>query len=404
MHSNCVYETPCPDLPDHHIPILSSGWHIGVIYGPHGAPDFFSEDYIAKIFASSWKVHHNANRLGVRLIGPTPSWTRTDGGEAGLHPSNIHNCEYAIGTVNFTGDSPVIIAVDGPSLGGLVCPITIVQAELWKMGQVRPGDTIRFVRITHDEARQMRLQQNDVIDSVGLSRMYAYDNENSIGHYVHNWLKPATTRNYEFDAILDSIPATDTTPAIAVRAQGDANVLMEYGENVLDVDLRLCVWVFMKWIAKYISSHPECGLGEISPGVRSVQIQYDTRKTTIIKVLSIIRKCTYTSVDKLVIPCRKIRLPLAFDDHWTHDAIERYMSTVSATAPYVPSNVDFAARINGLESRQQVLDIMLQSTYLVLGLGDVYLNAPCAVAIDPRHRLVTSKYNPTRSYILRKVR
>ena len=28
------------------------------------------------------------------------------GGEAGLHPSNIHDCEYAIGSINFTGDSP----------------------------------------------------------------------------------------------------------------------------------------------------------------------------------------------------------------------------------------------------------------------------------------------------------
>ena len=35
----------------------------------------------------SWRVHHNANRLGVCLIGPIPQWTRTNGGEAGLHPS-----------------------------------------------------------------------------------------------------------------------------------------------------------------------------------------------------------------------------------------------------------------------------------------------------------------------------
>lgn len=35
---------------------------------------------------------------------------------------------------------------------------------------------------------------------------------------------------------------------------------------------------------------------------------------------------------------------------------------------------------------------------MVLGLGDVYLGAPCAVPIDPRHRLLTSKYNPARTY------
>lgn len=32
------------------------------------------------------------------------------------------------------------------------------------------------------------------------------------------------------------------------------------------------------------------------------------------------------------------------------------------------------------------------------GLGDVYLGAPCAVPMDPRHRLVTTKYNPARTF------
>ena len=38
-----------------------------------------------------WQVHHNSSRTGVRLIGPKPRWARPDGGEAGLHPSNIHD-------------------------------------------------------------------------------------------------------------------------------------------------------------------------------------------------------------------------------------------------------------------------------------------------------------------------
>ena len=35
---------------------------------------------------------------------------------------------------------------------------------------------------------------------------------------------------------------------------------------------------------------------------------------------------------------------------------------------------------------------------MVLGLGDVYLGAPCAVPVDPRHRLLSSKYNPARNF------
>ena len=47
----------------------------------------------------------NRNRLGVRLEGPAPKWARTDGGEGGSHPSNVHDHVYAIGTINFTGNT-----------------------------------------------------------------------------------------------------------------------------------------------------------------------------------------------------------------------------------------------------------------------------------------------------------
>ena len=73
---------------------------IGVLYGPHGAPDFFTDDSVDEFFSTDYEVHYNSSRLGVRLLGPKPKWTRADGGEAGLHPSNIHDCEYAIGKIH----------------------------------------------------------------------------------------------------------------------------------------------------------------------------------------------------------------------------------------------------------------------------------------------------------------
>ena len=68
------------------------------------------------------------------MTGPKLKWARSDGGDAGLHPSNIHDCVYAIGSINLSGDTPIILTCDGPSLGGFVCPVTIVAAELWKIG------------------------------------------------------------------------------------------------------------------------------------------------------------------------------------------------------------------------------------------------------------------------------
>ena len=43
-------------------------------------------------------------------------------------------------------------------------------------------------------------------------------------------------------------------------------------------------------------------------------------------------------------------------------------------------------------------EIVFAAQYLVLGLGDVYLGAPVATPVDPRHRLVTTKYNPARTW------
>jgi urea carboxylase len=144
-------------------PSYSHQWEIGVLYGPHGAPDFFTDADIEMFFSTDWEVHYNSNTTGVRLIGPKPQWARKDGGEAGLHPSNIHDNAYAIGAVDFTGDMPVILGPDGPSLGGFVCPATIIQAELWKMGQLKAGDKIRFKKVSQEEAGEQEKAQNCLV-------------------------------------------------------------------------------------------------------------------------------------------------------------------------------------------------------------------------------------------------
>ena len=46
------------------------------------------------------------------------------------------------------GDMPIALMFDGPSLGGFVCPATITSSDLWKMGQLRAGDGVRFTQTT----------------------------------------------------------------------------------------------------------------------------------------------------------------------------------------------------------------------------------------------------------------
>ena len=103
-------------------------------------------------------------------------------------------------------------------------------------------------------------------------------------------------------------------------------------------------------------------------------------------------------VTAMEVPSRTVYLPLAWEDSQTQLATERYMQTVRPDAPWCPDNVEFIRRINGLDSKQAVKDIVFSTNYLVMGLGDVYLGAPVATPLDPRHRLVTTKYNPARTW------
>ncbi|PPK49921.1 urea carboxylase [Marinobacter persicus] len=365
-----------PDYPDH--------WEIGVLYGPHGAPDFFSEDSIEKFFEQDWEVHYNSNRLGIRLNGPKPEFTREDGGEAGLHPSNIHDCEYAIGSINFTGDMPVILTKDGPSLGGFVCPVTIAKAELWKVGQVKPGDTIRFVPIDYDTAVELSERQELAVKS--LMAPPAVELE-----------APALAPVNDLSAtILAHLPETDGRPEVTYRQAGDQYILLEYGPNVMELGFRLRIHALMEAIADVQPN----GLLELSPGVRSLQLRYDSRilpQPALMEYLLDLEG-TLPATDELKVRSRVIHLPMAFEDSATLEAVDKYRQSVRDTAPWLPNNVDFIQRINGLKEREHVKDVVYNARYLVLGLGDVYLGAPCAVPLDPRHRLLTSKYNPARTY------
>jgi urea carboxylase len=101
---------------------------------------------------------------------------------------------------------------------------------------------------------------------------------------------------------------------------------------------------------------------------------------------------------QLSFPSRIVHLPLSWDDPACQQAIDKYIQSVRKDAPWCPSNIEFIKRINGLNDIEQVQNIVFDASYLVLGLGDVYLGAPVATPLNPCHRLVTTKYNPARTW------
>ena len=358
-------------------PQLVQSWTLRVIYGPHGAPDFFTRNDIETFFSANWEVHYNSSRTGIRLVGPKPQWARSDGGEAGMHPSNIHDNAYAIGTIDFTGDMPVILGPDGPSLGGFVCPATVISADRWKLGQLTAGNRVRFEVVSIDDAVQLeRAQLQQIAQLTQHSHRY---------QTVH----PSSP-------VLKVITETEHGVQVVYRPSGDKYLLVEYGPQVLDIALRFRVHALMLWLQE----HKPAGMHELTPGIRSLQVHYDSQILPLDDLLVLLERAEFAlqDISELDLPTRIVHLPLSWDDAACQLAIKKYMQSVRKDAPWCPSNIEFIRRINGLADIEQVKQIVFDASYLVMGLGDVYLGAPVATPLDPRHRLVTTKYNPARTW------
>ncbi|MCF5802268.1 MULTISPECIES: urea carboxylase [Pseudomonas syringae group] len=362
-------------IADEHLDELKKVRQIRVIYGPHAAPEYFTETYIETFFATDWEVHFNSSRTGVRLIGPKPEWVRADGGDAGLHPSNIHDNPYAIGAVDFTGDMPVILGPDGPSLGGFVCPVTIIEADLWQLGQLKAGDKVRFFPVSVEAchaAVNSTLPQGPV-----------------------NICGSELAREGELPSPIILDIGHDDKRLVA-RLSGDTHLLLEIGAPELDLVLRLRGHALMLALeAKALA-----GVIDLTPGIRSLQVHYCPEQLPLRQLLDIVAGewDAVCAAKDLQVASRIVHLPLSWDDPACQLAIEKYMTTVRKDAPWCPSNLEFIRRINDLPNLDEVQRTVFDASYLVMGLGDVYLGAPVATPLDPRHRLVTTKYNPARTW------
>ena len=377
---NNITQSPT-SMPSALQPTITREWDLHVIYGPHGAPDFFTPKDITTFFAHQWEVHYNSSRTGVRLVGPKPEWARTDGGEAGMHPSNLHDNAYALGTVDFTGDMPVVLGPDGPSLGGFVCPATVVKAERWKLGQLKAGDKIRFHPVTHQTAVELEKAYEQSLEQL-------IPLANNMSHVIEE-----TTLT---SPIIRRLPAVVDRPEVIYRPSGDKYLLAEYGDLVLDINLRFRVHALML----ALQQQNILGLKELTPGIRSLQIHYDSLQLSQDTLLNLLEETEKKlgDIDQLTVPARVVHLPLSWNDSACTQAVEKYMQSVRKDAPWCPSNLEFIRRINGLDTVAQVKEIVFNANYVVMGLGDVYLGAPVATPLDPRHRLVTTKYNPARTW------
>jgi urea carboxylase len=183
---------------------------------------------------------------------------------------------------------------------------------------------------------------------------------------------------------------------LVIRRAGDHHLLLEAGRPELDLGVR--VWVHL--LAQAVRGAGRSEIAELTEGVRSMLVRVHGGPVAVRAVAEHLAELAADVPDPRTgeLAVREVTLPICLDDPAAHEAMDRYARGVRPDAPWCPDNVEFIRRINDLTDRQDVFDVVLSATYLVVGLGDVYLGAPVAVPMDPRHRLVTTKYDPARTW------
>jgi len=183
--------------------------------------------------------------------------------------------------------------------------------------------------------------------------------------------------------------------ASTYRRAGDRGILVEAGPPELDLAVRLRIHALQLALEEAALD----GVGELVAGIRTLRVELEPGADAG-AILDALREIEARLPDpeEIEVPSRIVCLPLSWNDDAIEEAIARYERSVRAGAPWWPSNIEFIRRINGLGSVDAVRELIFEASYLVLGLGDVYLGAPVAVPVDPRHRLVTTKYDPARTW------
>ncbi|WP_319588299.1 biotin-dependent carboxyltransferase family protein [uncultured Desulfobulbus sp.] len=125
------------------IPLYPEPLVLRVIAGPH---DQFFRQAQDRFFASTFRVTNQSNRMGCRLSGPSVDRDP----EA---PASIVSEPVVPGNIQIPADGQPIILLKEQTIGGYTCIATVVTADLWRIAQVKPGDTVKFTRVSLEEGQ-----------------------------------------------------------------------------------------------------------------------------------------------------------------------------------------------------------------------------------------------------------
>lgn len=371
------FSLPQEAIPDYTI----SG--VYCIDGPYGSDDILTPEGRRTLYETDWTVSHNSGRSGIRLEGPRLKWARTSGGGGGSHPSNVLDYGYPNGGVNFTGESPIIFAHDRPDLGGFVCPTTVCSGEMWKLGQLKAGSTVRFTPVHFEKALEITKIKDAYLSAVAArANGDACEIPSPLSHFGQELTS----------SILHETSAFGSHPCVRFRQGGDTSIIVEYGDQSSDLRNTACVQLLTHQLS-------DAGMPSVraDPNFSSLTVRFDPSQ---IDRAALLRKLidydgSIGETAGIKVKARQVRLPVCLDHSSLIESVERYMHNIRPTAAYLPDNIEYIRRSNALENRRDVFDALLNTPHLTVAVG-FYVGTPILFPLDPKYILNGQKYNPNR--------
>ncbi len=386
---------PTISIPDSLRPQYTEHWDVQAMAGPYESGYLLPED-IEMLYSTTWEISHNAARGGIRLIGPRPKWARSDGGQGGSHASNVIEYGYPLGGLNWTGDEPVIFPVDCPDFGGFVCSLTVIKGDFWKVGQLRAGNTLRFHKVSLEDALKTRRDNIAYVESI--STALSSGTFEGIPCFASEPVKSSTAPG---PALVRMLEKSSARPLVSYRQGGDDYLLIDYAEGSFDLNNKCRVTALNRALnadgAKYAMGKAGPLLCTVGLG-NSLMIYYDGLKLPQADLIDYLVSLEdrLGDLSAIKVANRTFKLPLTFEHKKLTDAIERYMANQRPYASYLPDTFKFVAENNGI-SVENFKKLWLKAEFVIIGVG-FFMALPEALPADPRHRLSAPKMNPSRTF------
>lgn len=377
-------------LPVEARPAYPHEWQLAALPGPHADAAYLHPDDLATLYSTTYTVSPDSNRLGLRLSG-LPPLKYAPGAGSGGHGSNVTDHGYASGMLNMNGDLPVLFAADAPDCGGLACPVTVVECEHWKTGQLKADDTFKFVVPGAGELPKQARRQEDWLEGVkafvsgsGSSASFPLDLE--------------ATEPTPSDGVLHKVDGGADSPSFRFLQAGDGAILIEIGDqNELTFRTRLLTELWERRLRALALP----GLYAYIQNVASLLVKFHPAQLSQAAVLGALLDTSDGLAEASVksdVPSRRIHLPVVFNDSVSQETVQRYMTSTKRTkAVFLPDNLEYMARACGVDGADGVVSRFLSSDWFCTSRS-FFLGLPFLFPLDKRALLAAQKYNPTRTF------